>query len=367
MNTDKLKVLLLGGTGAMGIHLTHILAERGFEVYVTSRKKRVSNNSNIRYLEGNAMDTSFVLNLLKSNNFYGMVDFMLYFRNEEFASKVTQYLQYVKQYVYISSARVYADSPQPLIESSKRLLDVSTDNDFLSFNEYALRKARQEDILKHSGKTNWTIIRPYITFSENRFQLGVLEKEDWLHRVLSGRTLVFSKDMLDKKTTLTYGYNVAEGIAAIVGKTEALGNVFHITNSKSYTWKEIYDAYIKVLTQYMGAEVKVKFLTRAINYDNKYSKYQVIYDRYFNREFDNSKINKFCDTNKFVPTLEGLEQCMLTFCKNPSYTILNPYREALLDKLTKEVATPKDFPSYKIWVKYIVCRFFISSNILKKL
>lgn len=367
MNSDKLKVLLLGGTGAMGSHLTNILAERGFEVYVTSRNKRISKKSNIRYLVGNAMDTSFVLELVKSNNFYCMVDFMLYFKNEEFATKVILYLQYIRQYIYISSARVYADSQKPIIESSERLLDVSTDNDFLSLNEYALRKARQENILKNTGKNNWTIIRPYITFSENRFQLGVLEKEDWLHRVLTGRTLVFSKDMLDKKTTLTYGYNVAEGIAAIVGKKEALGNVFHITNSKSYTWKEIYDTYIKVLTEYMGTEVKVKLLTRAINYDNKYSKYQVIYDRYYNRQFDNSKINKYCDTENFMPTLDGLEKCLSAFCKNQSFTVLNPYREALLDKITREFAAPRDFPSIQTWLKYIICRVFISSNLLKKL
>ena len=40
-------------------------------------------------------------------------------------------------------------------------------------------------------------------------QLGVLEKELWLYRALNGRTIVFSKDIAEKSTTLTYGYDVA--------------------------------------------------------------------------------------------------------------------------------------------------------------
>ena len=56
------------------------------------------------------------------------------------------------------------------------------DEEYLKTDEYALSKARQEDILHRSGKNNWTVIRPYITYSEIRLQLGVLEKELWLYR-----------------------------------------------------------------------------------------------------------------------------------------------------------------------------------------
>lgn len=38
----KKTVLLLGGTGAMGNHLVHILGEKDFEVFVTSRSDRKS-------------------------------------------------------------------------------------------------------------------------------------------------------------------------------------------------------------------------------------------------------------------------------------------------------------------------------------
>ena len=75
-----------------------------------------------------------------------------------------------------------------------RLLDVSHDSIYLKTDEYALAKARQEDILRKSGKNNWTIIRPYITYSESRLQLGVLEKEAWLYRALKGFQEMFWKN-----------------------------------------------------------------------------------------------------------------------------------------------------------------------------
>lgn len=51
-------VLLLGGTGAMGTHVANILSQKGYRVYVTSRKNR-NNVGNITYIQGNAKDEIF--------------------------------------------------------------------------------------------------------------------------------------------------------------------------------------------------------------------------------------------------------------------------------------------------------------------
>lgn len=37
-----MKVLVLGGTGAMGVHLVHLLKEKGHEIIVTSRSAQNS-------------------------------------------------------------------------------------------------------------------------------------------------------------------------------------------------------------------------------------------------------------------------------------------------------------------------------------
>lgn len=196
MNEQKQqKVLLLGGTGAMGAHLAKVLAQQGKQVDVTTRRER-NDAERIHYIRGNAHDTTFVSKLLSAGDYDAVVDFMVY-NTLEFKARVGMMLGGTRQYVFLSSSRVYADSKSPIKEDeTPRLLDNCKDPEYLATDEYALTKARQEDVLRNSGRNNWTIIRPYITYSEIRLQLGPLEKEAWLFRAMTGRTIVFSKDII---------------------------------------------------------------------------------------------------------------------------------------------------------------------------
>lgn len=358
--TEQKRILLLGGTGAMGAHLSRVLSKRGDSVDVTTRRER-KDECNIHFIRGNAHDTNFVKKLLKTQCYDAVVDFMVY-NTDEFKTRANMMLENAKQYVFLSSARVYADSETPIKEDeTPRLLDVCKDAEYLATDEYALTKARQEDILRHSGKMNWTIIRPYITFSEIRLQLGVLEKENWLWRALHGRTIVFSKDIADRLTTLTYGLNVAEAMAALIGDERALGEAFHITYDKSYKWSELLEIYLETLEEITGKEPKVMMIDKALNLKNG-GKWQVLMDRHFNRSFDNTKIKRFYDTSQFLPTKEGLRQCLKSFATCQNFIYINTPREAYLDKLTCEWARPNDFPHFKSWIKYIIYRTIYPKN-----
>ena len=317
-----MNILLLGGTGAMGVHLTKILSENtNNKVFVTSRKERNSNKENIHFIAGNAKEDDFLDSILKKEEWDCIVDFMVY-TTEEFKNRSQKLLSSCSQYVFLSSSRVYADSATPITEDSPRLLDVCKDETYLKTDEYGLTKARQENILFESGRKNFTIIRPYITYSENRLQLGVLEKETWLFTALNCEALVFSKDIASHTTTLTYGFDVARGIAAIIGKKEAYGQAFHITGNRSIKWQEVFDLYAKVLKENgVNFEPILKEKTHRLDYEA--SKYQVIYDRYFDRVFDNSKIAKFIDIESFVKPEEGLKNCLEAFIKKPEFNFVN--------------------------------------------
>lgn len=195
-----MRILIMGGTGAMGSHLVGILAaDPANELTVTTRKEFPSvENGCIRYVRGNAHDIGFVRSLVPVGAKWDcIVDFMVY-TPDEFRERVDFLLSVCKQYVFLSSARVYAGSNEPIVETSPRLLDTVNDEVYLRTDEYALAKAREENLLSQSGKTNWVIVRPYITYSEIRLQLGVLEKEQWLYRAMNGRKIVFPKDIAEK-------------------------------------------------------------------------------------------------------------------------------------------------------------------------
>ncbi|MFC2145553.1 NAD-dependent epimerase/dehydratase family protein, partial [Actinomycetota bacterium] len=228
----------------MGSHLTKLLVDREGKVVVTSRSFNESKGL-VEYRQGNAKNLDFLSDVLQEK-WDAIVDFMVY-SEDEFRDRIDLLLDSTSQYVFLSTARVYNESQEAMIEESARLLDSSSDHDFLATCEYSLSKARQEDILRSSNEKNWTIVRPYITYSEKRLQLGTLEKENWLYRALQGRSIVFSEDIKNHLTTLTYGLDVASGIASLINKPNSFGGTYHITNECACKWSDILDIYLDVL------------------------------------------------------------------------------------------------------------------------
>ena len=362
-----MKILILGGTGAMGVSLVEILANTSNEMYVTSRSKRVSKNNNVHYLTGNAQDKCFINNILKEK-FDVIVDFMIYSK-EVFEERVNLFLSSTDQYMYLSSSRVYAECDGKITENSPRLLDVCTDKEYLITDEYALLKAREENILFSSNKKNWTIIRPYITYNTERIQLGIFEKEHWLQRALNGKSILFPKDIASKITTLTYGYDVAYAMFKLIGNPKAYGEAFHITTDENKTWDDILRLYLDIIEEKTGKRPKVKYLENSKPLLKIWGKYQIYFDRLYNRKFDNSKINKACGKNISYTSLEdGIRNSLVTFIDEERKFLSYPIKtEAYFDKITKENTPLKEFKSNKDRLKYFVYRYTFYFNCPKVL
>lgn len=356
-----MKILVLGGTGAMGIDLVKILAERGDQVVITSRFARRfahrSDRDNIEFIQGNAHDITFIKGLL-SEKFDAIVDFMVY-RTDEFRNRLDILLNSADQYVFLSSGRVYADSKTPICEDSPRLLDVSNDKTYLETDEYALKKARQEDLLHETGKTNWTIIRPYITYSDQRLQLGVYEKELWLYRALRGRTILFPQALTDKFTTMTLGEDVSKGISVLIGNKKAMGQVFHITCDKSIRWSEVIEIYQRVFRSVMGYEFKLLYLDDMKQFCNIIeNNYQLVYDRIYNRKFNNEKFVQTTGVNEFTTPDVGLERCLRQFLAQPTFKEFSVKPHARMDRISHERTKLAEIPGTKQIAKYMIVRYF---------
>ena len=353
-----MNILVLGGTGAMGASLVPMLAADGNEVTVTSRSAHKSYSEGIHYLKGNAHEMPFMREILKEH-YDAVVDFMSY-TTKEFQERYKLFLNSTDHYIFLSSSRVYADSKSPITEESPRLLDVSTDKAYLKTDEYALEKARQENMLLDSGKQNWTIVRPYITYGNERLQLGIYEKELWLYRVLHGQTIIFPKDMAECTTTLTWGEDVARGITAIVGNTKAYEQTAHITTSETIRWCEVMELYQRVFLDVTGRHMKVKLIDSSVQLRRDlFNQYQIRYDRLFDRKFDNSKILRLAGENIcFVSPKNGLEKCLREFLVNPCFRELPSMKmRAWLDRRTNENTPLKDLPGWEKRFKYVIGRY----------
>ena len=351
-----MNILVLGGTGAMGRPLVQILSASNI-VYVTSRNERLSTD-NVIYIKGNARNIEFLERILKERRWDVVIDFMVH-DETFFADAVKLLLSYSNQYVFVSSARVYAENNALISEDSPRLLDVSTDAVYLRTNEYALAKAREENILRNSGYENYTIIRPSITYNTYRLQLGVLEKENWLYRAIHGRSIVFSDDVNTKITTMTFGDDVAKGIASIVGQKDAIGEAFHVTSTQSLPWSDVLNIYLDVLRVHptVKRNVRVVMTKKSTNFKFPGFVYQLIYCRYFNRSFDNAKIAHFCDVNDFISPQEGLKKCLIEFLNAPKFSNINWAIEAVNDRVCGEHTRLCEIPGFMQNLSYIKHRY----------
>lgn len=349
-----MKVLVLGGTGAMGTPLQQFLLEYGYDIHVTSRSKQEFGD--IHYHYGNAHDLSFLSEVLKER-FDVVVDFMSY-TTDEFSGRVHSVLANTDQYIFLSSARVYAPCKTLITEDCPRLLDVCEDKGYLKTDEYALAKARQENALLNSGKGNWTIVRPSLTYNSERMQYAMGEKEDWLYRYLNHEKIVFAKNMGQTLTTMSWGKDVAKAISLLVGNDKAKGEPVHVAGAKAITWDEVNKIYWRVLTERFNRPPEIMYIDdwEAIGRTlGRY--YQFKYARSVNRVFDNSKLYRLAGKIEFTDPEEGLTECLNDFMDHGMKFKYIPCKpEAAYNRLTKDKANLRSF-STKNKVKYLIGRY----------
>ena len=351
-----MRILLLGGTGAMGSHLKRILVKNNYQVFITSRKQQYSKEK-VTYYKGDAHDILFLENLLDKGNYDVIVDFMSY-KTSEFAERMQLLLESTDHYIFLSSARVYADNDYERIdEYSDRLLDISEDKEYLNTDEYALTKARQENLLIESGSRNWTIIRPYITYSGARIQLGVYEKEQWLYRALKGKPIIFSEDINSKVTTLTYGEDVAIIIFKVLSSKKSLGQIFNVSSKNEVSWSYVLSVYLDILEKKTGMKPEVIILNEAVVLET--SEYQYKYDRLFNRLFKSLKVNDFLeDEFNYTEVTIGLKKCMDEFFEHGmKFRQINWKYEAMFDRISQRKTPLNEIEGYRNQIYYIIYRY----------
>lgn len=299
------KVLVLGGTGAMGVYLVPELAAMGYEVKVVSFDDAVSDNPLISYVKADAKDTAYMQELLKEK-FDAIVDFMMY-STADFRAKHDLLLKHTGQYIFLSSYRVY-DGQFPITENTPRLLDASKDQDFLATDDYSLYKARGEDIIKQSAYGNWTIVRPAITYSKRRFQLVTLEAPVVVARAMKGLTVVIPREALGVQGTMSWAGDVAKMFARLLFNPAAFRECFTLSTAEHRTWGEIAEYYKEIIgLNYVPVDTE-DYLNILNN--EPWARYQLAYDRLFQRIVDNSKILRVTGLKQenLMPLRRGLEK-----------------------------------------------------------
>jgi len=288
------KILVLGGTGAMGRYAVPELLRLGFVVDVVALDAPDFTHENLTSTIANAMDDAWLEKKLRETRYDVILDFMSY-KLPEFQARAELLLDSTDQYMFLSSCRVYANEEVPVRENSPRLLDVSQNQEYLALyeKEYSLFKAAEEDVLIKSGRKNWTIILPATTYSTGRAQLVTLEAGTFVYRALTGKPVVIPIQAKDKPATMSWAGDVGVMIARLAGKEEALGEKFIAATAEYNTWGEIAEIYRELIGlqyEWVDKEVYLQIMSKDPVNISPFIRYQLEYARMFDRITDNSKI-----------------------------------------------------------------------------
>ncbi len=288
MSTGK-KVLVLGATGAMGQYLVPLLAEMGYQVDGVSFDEKKSEIPGVTYIKANAKDKEVYRDFLKQG-YDGIVDFMIY-GTGELPWFVPNALDHTDHYIYLSSYRVYDNREHPIRETSPRLIDSSENILLRNSEDYSIYKARGENIIRSLPRKNWTMIRPAITYSLMRYQLVTLEAPNTVGRAFAGKAVVLPEQARNVQATMSWAGDVARMIAGLLFNEKALCETFTVSTSEHRTWGEIAD-YYKDLCNLKAVWVDKEEYLRILTPDpyETYARWQLEYDRLFDRIVDNSKV-----------------------------------------------------------------------------
>lgn len=293
-----LSVLVLGGTGIIGRGLTKELSRVGHDVSIVSRRANLACDAdgNVRHIQLDVRDAIAAAAALRGRRFDTVID-LVSFGPTQLSEILDVFLGRCGQYIFISSATVYESAKQGcrIVEDSPKVSGGWT---------YPLNKAQCEEYLAArctQGGQTYTIVRPYITYSEQRVSFGPWEAGDVMARLRRGAPIVIGDEVSRAVTSLTHSDDLGRGIAALVGNEKAANEAFHIASEEALTWRSVYE----IAAGKMGVDLHIE-QSPVANLLRVFPELKgKVADRQMDRRFDNNKLLNACPEFRFSHTVRS--------------------------------------------------------------
>jgi nucleoside-diphosphate-sugar epimerase len=330
-----MKVLFIGGTGTISYSCSKLAIEKGFEVSLLNRGKSTLREplvgAELIYADIREPDT--VRQALGDRRFDVVVEFLA-FNPDHIEIDLQLFRGRTNQYIFISSASAYQTPPEKLPVTE----DTPLENPVW---QYSRDKAACETRLMHAFKEEGfpvTIVRPSHTYDEG--YIPVTGRWTFVDRMLQGKPVIVYGDGTSI-WTMTHSSDFAKGFVGLFGKSEAIGQAYHITSDEWQTWNQI----VGKLAEAVGVEPKIVHVPSDLiaQFDPEWGE-GLLGDKAHSFILDNCKIKalvpEFVCT---VPFREGIARSVEFYRQHPELRVIdakfNDTVDAILDSYAK--AWPK--------------------------
>lgn len=323
-----MNLLLIGGTGNLSSECASALLEAGHEITVLTRG-RTAVPKEYRAVVADRKNPDSLRAAVHQTKPEVVIDFLA-FERADVQADADLFQGRVRQFIFISTATVYAKPPQTLpITEESPLGNI--------WSEYARKKLVCEQFLLDQWRTNQfpvTIIRPSHTYSRLWVPNPVSSASyTFASRMEQGKPVFVANDG-ENPWTLTAASDFAAGVAGLVGNSKALGEAVHITSDEALTWNQICAEIASALGVRRPKIVKVpaeRIFERAPELIGTLKG-----DKMNPGVFDNSKIKRLVPG--FVcrkPFAVGIRESVAFLRAHPEFQNLDPRVDARIEAILK--------------------------------
>jgi nucleoside-diphosphate-sugar epimerase len=319
-----MKVLFIGGSGNISADCSRLAVERGIELWHFNRGLRGIDVPGVQCLLGDMNDREAMARLIDGHSFDVVVNWIV-FDAIQAAADVEMFAGRTGQYIFISTATVYEKPPRHYLVTE----DTPLGNPFW---EYSQKKIAAEELLRQAQRERGfpvTVVRPSFTYGDTWVPTACGVDYTPVLRLRRGLPLVVHGDGTSL-WTMTHATDFAKGLVGLLGRTDAIGEAFHITSDEVLTWNQIYQA----IADAADAPAKLVHVPSDFiaSVDPRIG--AVLYgDKAHSLVFDNSKIKRFVPNfHCTVPFAEGIRHTVAWLDAHPEFQRLdaNPALDRIL-------------------------------------
>lgn len=245
-----MEVLIVGGTGTISRAIVRALLRRGHAVTLFTRGQREEPPPpEVRLIRGDRRDRPAFEAALAGGRFDAAID-MISFGPEDAASTLRALGGRVGHLVHCSTVMTYGPPFAGL------LLDEAAPLNGRHDGGYGLNKVAADELLLRAHAEQGvpvTIVKPSFTYGPGHPLWRQVDwRTAWIDRLRKGRPILVAGDGLNLFQFLPAA-DAGEAFAGILGRPEALGEVYNLVHPEPMTWDEWHRAVAAAL----GVEAEI--------------------------------------------------------------------------------------------------------------
>lgn len=327
-----MKVLFIGGTGNISLASSKALLAQGVDLWLLNRTGTHPELDQAQFIKADIQHVAGVRDALQGHQWDAVVNWVA-FEAADIERDIELFRGSTKQYVFISSASCYQNpSDNAIITESTPLAN--------PYWEYSRNKIAAEQALTAAYERIGfpaTIVRPSHTYSTVLpLTIGGWKEYTTVARMKAGKPIVVQGDG-SSLWTLTHADDFAKGFIGLLGRSEALGEDFHITSDESLSWNRIY----QLTAAAVGCEARIVHVTsdKICELDPSYTG-SLLGDKSESAIFDNSKIKRLVpEFTAIVPFSEGIQRTIAWFEEDERRQVVDARTDAFIERLIATTRT----------------------------